>query len=218
MKRIKCLLLVLLLFVTINVKAASNCDSKELVRLKDLAKKVEFDYTYKLENNKALFSINAVNLNKELKVLVIENYYEGKYKEFKDSATHTATIDNFEGGSKVSITIKAFVPNWCSGETLLTKVVKIPYYNDNYDEEKCKGHEDFKYCKLLVDKKLSQEEFNKQYEAYLKNKDKNEKPINNETSDNNTTLYLIIAGVVLIIVLTTYVVMSVVKRRKKNSL
>lgn len=217
MKRIKCLLLVLLLIVAINVKAASNCDSKELVRLKDLAKKVEFDYTYKLENNKALFSINAVNLNKELKVLVIENYYEGKYKEFKDSATHTATLNNFEDGSKVSVTIKAFVPNWCSGETLLTKIVKIPYYNYSYDEEKCKGHEDFKYCKLLIDKKISQEEFDQQLEIYLKNKKTGEKNIDNEKNDD-MTLYLIIAGVVLIIVLTTFVVMSVVKRRKKNSL
>ena len=217
MKKVGYLLFVLLLFLTINVNAASDCDSKELVRLKELAKKVEFDYTYKLENNKALFSINAVNLNQELKVLIIENYYEGKYKEFKDNTTHTATLNNFEGGSKVNITIKAFVPNWCSGETLLTKIVKIPYYNDSYSEEKCKDHEDFKYCKLLVDKKLSQEEFNKEFETYLKSKNKNEKSIDNETSDN-TTLYLIIAGVVLIIVLTTYVVMSVFKRRKKNSL
>ena len=217
MKKIKYLLLVLLLFLTINVNASSNCDSKELARLKDLAKKVEFDYNYKLENDKAVFSISAVNLNSELKVLIIENYYENKYKEFKDSSTHTATLNNFEGGSKVSITIKAFVPNWCSGETLLTKVIKIPYYNENYDEKKCKGHEDFKYCKLLIDKKLSKEEFDKQYETYLKNHEKNEKPTNNETNDN-TQLYIIIAGVVLVIVITTFLVMSIVKRRKRNSL
>ncbi len=217
MKKIKYILLVLLLVLAVNVNASSNCESKELARLKDIAKKVEFDYTYKLENGKAIFAINAVNLNKELKVLIIDNYYESKYKEFADNSSHTATINNFEGGSKVTITMKAFVPNWCSGETLLTKIIKIPYYNDNYDEEKCKGHEDFKYCKLLVDKKLSQEEFNKQYETYLKNHEKNEKPINNDT-ENNNQLYFIIGGSVLVIVLTTFLVMSIVKRKKKNSL
>ncbi len=217
MKKVGYLLFVLLLFLTINVNASSNCDLKELARLKEIAKKVEFDYNYKLVNDKAVFSINAVNLNSEVRVLIIDDYYQDKYKEFKSNSNHTATLDNFEDGSKVSITMKAFVPNWCSGEILLTKIVKIPYYNYYYDETKCSGHEDFKYCKLLVDKKISQEEFDKQFETYLKNKDKNEKPIDNEKSDN-TTLYLIIAGVVLIIVLTTFVVMSVIKRRKKNSL
>lgn len=217
MRKVRCLLLVLLLFLAINVNASSNCDTKELARLKEIAKKVEFDYSYKLDNGKAVFAINAVNLNSEVKVLIIDNYYESKYKEFSDSSTHTATINNFEGGSKVTITMKAFVPNWCSGETLLTKIIKIPYYNDNYDEAKCKGHEDFKYCKLLVDKKLSKEEFDKQFETYLKNQEKTEKPIDNKDSNNNQ-IYFIIGGVVLIIALTVFVVMSVVKRRKKNSL
>lgn len=217
MRKLKCLLFVLLLFLTINVKATSDCDVKELSRLKELAKKVEFDYDYKMKEGQAVFSINAVNLNSELKVLIIEDYYNGKYKEFKDSATHTATLNDFEEGKRVNVTIKAFVPNWCSGETLTTKSVKLPYYNYYYDEDKCKGNEDFKYCKLLVDKKLTQDEFNKQFDLYLNNSGKNKGSNNNEAKDN-TMLYMIIAGSILVVVLITFVVMSIYKRRKKNSL
>ena len=53
-----------------------------------------------------------------------------------------------------------------------------------------RGHEDFKYCKLLVDKKISQEEFDKQFETYLKNNNKNEKTIDNEKSDNSFIPFL----------------------------
>lgn len=217
MKRIKYVILVLLLLLAVNVKAADDCDSKEFTRLKNLAKKVEFDYEYKMVNDKALFSINAVNLNPELRVLIIEDYYNNKYKEFVDNSTHTASINNFEAGSKVVITIKGFVPNWCSGKTVLTKTVKIPYYNYYYDEEKCDGHEDFKYCKLLIEKNITQKEFDRQYEEYLKKNETNDKPQEEEIK-NNMELYLIIAGAVLVVIILVVYFVIVRRRIKKNSL
>ena len=217
MKKIRYILLVILLLFCINVKAEDNCDSKEYNRLKELAKKIEFDYDYELVNGKAVFAINAVNLNSELKVLIIEDYYTDNYKEFKDNSNHIATLNNFEEGSKVVVTIKAFVPNWCSGKTILTKTVKLPYYNYVYNEEKCKGHEDFKYCKLLIDKSLTQEQFDKQYQEYLDNGKTDVKP-ENPTKEDNTKLYMIIGAGVLAVILTIVLVSSIIKRRKKNSL
>ena len=217
MKRIKYVLLIILLLITFNVKAEDRCDSKEYARLKELAKKVEFDYDYKIVDGKAVFSINAVNLNKDLKVIIIEDYYNEIYKEFKDNSTHMATVNGFSEGEKVVVTLKGYVANWCSGKTLLTKTIRLPYYNTNYSEEKCKGHEDFKYCKLLVDKKITLEEFNRQYEAYLKGEGEKDKPTDDKTKDN-TKLYMIIGGVVLLIAIITVVVMQIIKRRKKNQL
>ena len=73
MKNIKYVLLVILLFFAINVKAAETCDTKEYNRLKELAKKVEFDYDYYMDNNgEVLFSIHAVIL------VIIENLREKK--------------------------------------------------------------------------------------------------------------------------------------------
>ncbi len=217
MKRIKYVILIILLLLTMNVKAADDCDSKEFARLKNLAKKIEFDYEYKLVNDKAVFSINAVNLNPELRVLIIDDYYNDKYQEFRDNSSHTATLNNFEAGSKVIVTIKGFVPNWCSGKTVLTKTVKLPYYNYFYDEEKCSGHEDFKYCKLLIEKNITQKEFDKQYEDYLKKNEKPTEPGKEETKINWDLYLLIGGGVLIIIIIVSYV--AIVKRRiKKNSL
>ena len=196
MKKIRCLLFVLLVFLTMNVKAVDKCEKDELARLKELAKKVEFDYDYKIVDEHAVFSIKAVNLNSNLNVRIIEDYYGDKYKEFKDNSNHTATLDGFKSGERVVVTIKGFVPNWCSGTTVLTKTIKLPYYNYFYDEEKCKGNEDFKYCKLLIDNNISQKTFDTQYNLYIKNKSVNESKI---IPPSNTWRLLIIIGSIIVI-------------------
>ncbi len=219
MKRIiKCLLLVILLSLSINVKADSNCDKKELSRLKELAKKVEFDYDYKLVGEKAVFSITAVNLNSDLQVVILDgDEYSGKYKEFANNSEHKATLTNFYSGEKVKITIRAFVPNFCSYEKLTTKTISLPYYNYFYDEEKCQGNEEFKYCKLLIDSNITQTEFDRQFEIYLKNKNKQEdNPVVKE--EDNFGLYITIVALVLAVIVVTLIIINVVKRRKKNKL
>ena len=217
MKKVKYLLLILLVFLAVNVKAESKCEKTELTRLKELAKKVEFDYDYTLNNDQVSFSITAVNLNSELKVMIVEDYYLDKYKEFKNSSTHTATLDGFKSGEKVVITTYAFVPNSCSGTTVSTKTIKLPYYNYFYSEEKCKGNEDFKYCKLLINNNVSQEEFNIQYELYLKAKEEN------NTQEvvpptNSWRLLIIISSIILVLIVLVIITMVIVRRRKKNSL
>ena len=217
MKKLKYVLFLLLIVLSFDVKAEDRCDKDELARLKALANKVEFDYDYKLVDEKAVFSINAVNLNEDLKVLIIEDYLNDNYKEFKDNSEHKATLDGFEPGERVTVTIKGYVPNWCSGKTVLTKTVKLPYYNYFYSEEKCKGYEDFKYCKQLVDGNITEKEFEKQFETYKKNKEKNETPIV-EPAKDNTNMYMIIGGAVIVVVIITVVVILIIKRKRRYSL
>lgn len=215
MRKIKLILLVILLLLVVNVKAEDRCDSKEFARLKELAKKIEYDYDYKLVNDDAVFSINLVNVTEELKA-VIENSSFGSYKEFKRYSDGSATLDGFEAGQKVTITIKAFVPNWCSGKNVTTKIIRLPYYNAYYDEEKCKGHEDFKYCKRLIDSKISQSDFDKQYELYLKRTETTQD--NPVTPTSNTKLYIIIVIALIAISVISATVITIIKRRKKNML
>ena len=223
MKRIKYVILIIITLLTINVKGAETCDSKEFARLKELAAKVEFDYDYKLVNDvEPLFTIKAVNLNKDIKVLIIEDYYSGRYKEFKDNEEHVATIDKFKPGERVVVTIKGNVPNMCAGKTVLTKTIKLPYYNFYYDEEVCKGNEEFKYCKQLIDNNITEKEFNKQLKQYtdkkyieeMEEKESNEK----EPEQSSTDIVKIVAIVVVAIVIVTIIVMIIMKRRKKNKL
>ncbi len=221
MKKIKYLLFIILILLTINVKAVDSCDSKELVRLKELAKKIEFDYEYKVDGEDVEFTINATNLSKELKVLIIRNYYSGDYREFKGE--ETGSLGGFMSGEKVVITIKGYVPNDCSGVTVLTKTIKLPYYNWFYDEDRCYGNEGFKYCKLLIDSNITEEEFEKQLNKYIDNEikkieEKDAKAEQEEKKESNNRIYIIIGGVLLITALIAVIVVTIIKRRKKNKL
>ena len=217
MKKIKSLIFIFLVLISFNVKAANDeCDKDEYARLKELAQKVEFDYEYKLVDNIAKFNIKALNLNSDLKVLILEDFFLDKYQEFKDNSTHTATIDGFGSGEKVVITIKGYVPNKCSGKTVLTKTVKLPYYNYNYSEEKCRGNEDFKYCKQLVNNDINETTFNREFDAYLKAKETTKEEIVPAT--NSWRLIIIIGSILLALAVLVIMAMLIVKRRKKNSL
>lgn len=215
MRKIKYILFVILLFLAINVKADSNCDKNELARLKELARKVEFDYSYKLVDEKAVFSINAVNTNEELKLIVGDIL--GDYREFDDNGSNKASLNDLKPGERVTIKTLAFVPNFCSFHELTSKTIILPYYNYYYDEEKCKGNEDFKYCKLLINSNITQSEFDRQFELYLKNKqEKGDNPI--AAKEDNTGLYITIVAIVLAIIVVVLIIVNIVNRRKKNRL
>lgn len=218
MKKIRYLLLLFIVLFCINVKAVDYCDKNEFNRLKELAKKVEFDYDYKLVDDKAVFSITAVNLNEDLKVLIIKDYYTENYRQFKDDGTGKGTLDNFESGARVTVTIKGYVPNWCSGKTVATKSVKLPYYNYYYDEEKCKGNEDFKYCKQLIDVKISQKDFDNQLAQFIKNKNKKADTNTEDNNPDNSNLIKIIGISLAASVVIVVVVYIIMKRRKRNML
>ena len=219
MKKIRYTLFVLKMLFALNVEAEDHCDSKELARVKEIAKKVEFDYDYKMEDGKAVFSITAMNLNSDIKVLIIDNYYNQVYKEFKNQGNNKGTLNNFKEGERVTVTINAYVPNWCSGKKVLTKTIKLPYYNYYYSEEKCKGYEDFKYCKQLVDSKITEENFEKQLKAYINNKQKSVE-VKKEEEESSTLKYVIIGVVSLIVAIgaVVLIVNNISRIRKKNSL
>ena len=222
MKKIKYVLFLILIVFSFNVKAANDtCDRNEILRLKEIAKKVEFDYDYKVVNRVASFSIKAVNLNKEIKVRIIEDYYKGKYREFKDDGSHTATLDDFSTGQKVPITITAYVSNKCSGEVLSKQTIKLPYYNYFYSPDRCKGNEDFKYCKLLITENIDEAKFEKEFFTYLKAKIDNQIEEEKTTSEYNDKVRYIIIGVVSFIVLILaimIIIRNVSRIKKKNSL
>lgn len=220
MKKIKYVLLILLVTLSINVRAADNCDSKELKRLKELAKKVEFDYDYKLVNDEAVFSISATNLNEDLRVLIIENYYEDKYREFKGETS--ASLDGFKSGERVVVTIKGFVANGCSGVTVLTKTVKLPYYNYYYDWNRCSGNENFKYCKYLLDANITKEEFDKQFELFMNKKIEG---YNKESETENVSekrkfdnIYFVIVSIAILLIVLSIIIIRVRKIRNRNKL
>ena len=220
MKKIRYVLFIVTMLLCVNVYAANDkCTTEELNRLKELASKVEYSYDYKIDNDGAVdFSITATNLNQDIRVVIIEDYYRDKFTEFVDrDKTHTGTLNGFHSGDRVQITIQGYVPNGCAGKKLLTKTVKIPYYNYYYDDEKCKGNEDYKYCKLLLDDNITEKKFNDGLAEYVKNRAKT--TTEEVVEKKEPWKYVGIIGVIVFAVVVIVVVAKQIeKRRKKNSL
>lgn len=231
MKRIICGLLVIFLLLIIDVYADEICTNNEISRLKELANKVDIHYEYDIKKENVdgeeyvdyNFKLVASNLNSELKVIIPEDYYMLKYREFKYNESKTFTIENFNMGEKVTVEIRAFSNNECAGRVLLTKTISIPYYNSMYESDECKGFEDFIYCKNeLTDKEVTFDEFYNKLEEYKKNKKTNEEGNNipaNEQKGNNIYLIIIIILMMFVIGYFIYVyIKKILKKKKENDI
>lgn len=208
----------LLILFSFNVWA-DTCKTDELKRLKELASNVVFKTNYEIKTtdgvNYAEYTITAYNLNKELKTLVVWDYYAGKYQEFKYNDSKEATLGKFIDGEKVKISIYAYTANACSGKEVSTKIIKMPYYNDYYDEDFCSRNPDFEYCLPVVEKKITKNTYDKALKKYLYID-----VIEDETKEENnnkTNLWIIMGSIIgLIIIVVFFIFMN--QRRKKSAI
>ena len=140
MKRnLKILIVLAIILIHIPVSAEIICEKEEKKRLKALAEKVEFTYDYEQKETtgdngrvsmETIFTITATNLNHDIKVTIMEDYYMDKYREWKSvDGTGTASLTGFLPGERVIVTMYGFVPNGCSAVEVYKKSIKLPYYN-----------------------------------------------------------------------------------------
>ena len=218
MKYIRYVLIIFIFLFTINVHA--SCETKEFARLKSKAKEVQFSYELVEDNSGDYFTISyditAVNLDPELKVLIINDYYLDDYVEFKYNDSKESTLKYFTPGDKVVITVKAHVANDCSGDTLLTKTISLPYYNDFYFSNECQTYPDFEYCKSkLLDKNVSSTEIYDKYYAMLNNENNKIDNNINIIKDYNYVAVMVVVVIVIILIITTIIIIA--KKKYKRS-
>jgi len=215
----KFLLFFIVIMMVFNVKAITleACTTEKMNALKEIANKMEFNYTYVMKENDGIkypeFTINVSNMNKEIKVLIINDFYSLDYKEFvnKDGKS---SMSGFKQGEKVVITSKAYTPDKCSTNTVLTKTIKLPYYNQYYEEDFCLENPNFKYCEEFTDTDLSYEKYYKEKEKYLSDKEKLEEKDEKQSKSNIILIISIIGGIVVV----GGAVVFIIVRRKKNEL
>lgn len=224
--------LFVMFFCYINVYAADACESSELSRLRKLAEKVDFDYSYEIKElttpggtvNKYIeYSISAINLNDDLQVVIMEDYFANKFTEFKGDSEGKATLKPFLEGDKVNITIYAYTENACSGKKITTKTITLPYYNKFYDlddcrlvrdydycmvkyyKEYCDDFQTFKYCQKFIDESVSQEKFDDKLNDFRKGKYPRYFYVGDLQTDNKWIYFVVGGGIVLIVAIFVFV-------------
>lgn len=222
MKRIKYLLPVLLFFITFNVKAIDACTNEEMVRLRELAKQVQFKTDYEINTTETtndagekiindvdvLYKIQIINDNEDLRY-----YYKlSSQKEKKQVSSNDLSNMSFPDGEKLQISIYSYTTNLCTDELLKTETIDLPAYNIYYylNQDKCKSNPDFKYCKEFMNVEINNEEIEKQFDKYLE--EKNFKQASNFLKEN--IIYILI-GIVVIITGLIFGLKIFKKRKKK---
>lgn len=214
MKKIKCLILIIIIFSISNVYAIDECTASEMARLKELANNVEIKYDYKIieydededddDDNIGLeYSVKLYNTSNELKIFAKEF---GEVKEFNENYENV-----FYEGDSVQFTILAYTPNLCIDEVLKTVNITFPIYNRYYHEnkEKCSLYPNFKYCKEFLDtSEIETSTIDKEFEKYIN--DLNGNIINNK-SIPKYIIYIAIGVGIIILGIGSYIFIK--KRR-----
>ena len=230
MKKILCFIFLLCLH---GMVYADSCPSSELARLKNIAKHIEFAYDYEIkikegtesgsESQYADFKVTVTNLNKDLKVMIENDYLESNYKEFINDGTNQGVLSGFSSGEEITITVRAYVDNDCMGTILLTKNIKFPYLNKYYASEECKNNPTFKYCSKMLDNDITYEEFTNELGKFLGKQTNDDKTDNNdgkskESKSLNYNMILKYLGIIFIIFIIIISLKLMLRKMRKNSL
>lgn len=145
------------------------CDNGIKSSQKILASNVNFDLSYKINDDKATFSLTVTGLNDNLYIT------DEKGKIFYGNKDGNLVINNV-GSGKNNYYIYSKAYSYCSFGVLLTRTVNVPSYNPYYNDILCENHKTSDLCSRWNSLDLSYEEFKS---AILKLE-----VIQNDTGDN----------------------------------
>lgn len=224
---IKCFLFVslfTLFFSMDNVYAARQiCSSNEQMKLENKARKVDFTYTLKFnEDNKPYFEVMYFNLQAGLEIRYGENTYV-----FSDDQSTGKIQNSFQNnGGVYEFDIYAAYGYPCVGEHLYTKKLQLPKYNIYSEYDECIEFEEFPMCRKWYEGEIENEaHFYEELEKYKKSLEKpDEKPPVVEEEKNIfekfIELYLdnLLISIPITVVLVLGIVVIIIRNmiRRKN--
>jgi len=145
------LIVFLLLLFPKTIKA--YCSDQNIIRLTNMAKNIKISYSYSEKNDSVRFNIILINLNKEL--IVVD---AGDSKNYNQ--TGEITLKGYYQSSNNKYYIYAKDKS-CTEDLLYTKYIKLPIYNEYYNDSICKGIENTSYCQKFTNKRYEYDEIDK---------------------------------------------------------
>lgn len=193
-------MLILLFMFPFFVKAECNYQRKS--DLSKIASNVQISYTYSVkQGEEPIFFVTVSNLTND--IYALDNY------ENTLSFSGEGTFQ-YNSGSTIKYTFFSNDPN-CMGEKVMTKYLKLPYFNPNYNTKECNENPGFKYCKLWDYNVVSSDVFDSELKKYI-----NEKNNTNNSSSSeekfNINSYIIY---ICIIIVSFLILIMIVRKRNK---
>lgn len=207
------------------ISAHAECSSERIAELNKIANNVNLNYTYEFDktdpddenkttNLGAKFSVHISNLTNDIYIQNMTN--EGTYV----GAGETTDPTIFNSGESVTYTIYSNDAS-CKGQSLTSKYITFPKFNEYSSTEECEQYPKFKYCKMWLDTSgLDEDGFQKALEKY-KNGDETDsldKKANTENFFSKYKIQLMVTGGILVVVLIGLVVVTIIRRKKGQDL
>ena len=210
-------ILVLLLLFPNDIKAINDVfDPRCTNSLKTALREEAMDFTYRLSksynNDEIVYTSYFYNLSNNIDI-IDEN--GNKYNRNQ--------LDNLKQGSTLTITLVSSNNNYCAGYKLLTRVIRIPYYNKYYGTALCKGYENLSLCSENERVLYDEDEFTKvlnNYKEETGTKDeKDEENIKEEKEEFSMYVFLskykyYICGAITLVFIS--IVMYKIRKKVKN--
>ena len=139
-----------------------------------------------------------------------------------DNQYINTTSGPIDGGTNVKISYYTSDNSTCPNEFLKTETLNLPVYNEYWNDELCKGIEDFKYCSKFISNKITYEGFKKNVLKYKNSINESEEIIENKENKNEgflqKNLIIIITISILLILFLSIIVVIFKKKGRKNNL
>ncbi|MDO4963429.1 MAG: hypothetical protein Q4E75_04990 [bacterium] len=145
-------------FINCFALAYNGCEYNKVSRLKSVVQNISISYDYRIVNNDVVFDVTISNLTKD--IYLYDSYFNKNYY----GVDGEITIENYD----INKNSYSFYSNLedCYGTFLGKKYVVFPSYNKYYEDDLCKGIEDFGLCKKWTKVSYSYEEFVKLVSEY----------------------------------------------------
>lgn len=222
MQRKKQFLLLLSLFLINSNSVYASCTKEEIDNFKKIEDQYKVTYEFDISSKTYTLTFYEAQPNNYIHSIINNNdniTVEPKYLEINET---TYQYKNVLPGT-YEIIVSA-VTETCD-EELKNTTLKLAKYNKYYEDDLCKGIEEFVLCQPTYEKKLDYDTFVSRVNTYKKTLIKDEKKENDNVNkkdiiityikDNAT---LLISALVFIIVLTITLMMTIKSIRKSRRL
>ena len=200
----------------LNKKVYAECSNDEKEKYKKLVENIRINYNYLNEtDNSNNFSLSISNLPKEIYIITYPVYV---FTNDTDNKYINITSGPIDGGTNVKISYYTSDNSTCPDQLLKTSTFNIPVYNEYWNDELCKGIEDFKYCSKFISNKITYEGFKKNVLKYKNSINETEEIIENKNEGllQKNLIIVITIFILLMLFLALIIVIFKGKRKVKN--
>lgn len=168
------------------VPSISACDYSIKAKQRAFASNVNFDLSYQIIDDNAIFSVVITGLNDDLYVSDGSNKYYGDY----------IVIDNLKSGVKYKFDVYSDSYDFCSFGSLNSRTISTPVYNKYYNDSLCLDHQSDNICYRWNNVDMTYDEFKKIINTLEKDK---EIVVDDVIKNNNPVNYLLVfAGFIIL--------------------